>query len=86
MLVDDENRARLADFGFAGVCVSFGLAGTSNSSDVGGTATHMAPELLVHQATKDPSTIPPPKKPVDVYALGTLIHEVLSLVIYSTMV
>lgn len=83
MLVDNENRARLADFGFAGVCVPFGVAGASNSSDVGGTAVYMAPELLIHQISKDRSSIPPLKKPVDVYALGMLIYEVIFRFLYS---
>lgn len=85
MLVDNENRACLADFGFTGVCIPFGLVGASNPSGVGGTAIYMAPELLVHQASKDRSKIPPPKKPVDVYALGMLIYEVLSRFAYLTM-
>ena len=50
MLVDDEKRARLGDFGFAGVCISLGVPGESNSSGVGGTVAYMAPELLVHAA------------------------------------
>lgn len=84
MLVDNENRACLADFGFAGVCTPFGLVGASNPSGVGGTAIYMAPELLVHQVTQNRSSIPPPEKPVDVYALGMLIYEVLSHITYPT--
>ena len=63
VLIDNENRACLADFGFTGVCIPFGTTGASNSSDAGGTKGYMAPELLVHQVHKDLSSIPPPKKP-----------------------
>lgn len=82
MLVDNENRACLADFGFAGACTPFRVAGASSSSDVGGTAGYMAPELFLHRSNENLST---PKGPVDVYALGMLIYEVFSRVIYSAM-
>lgn len=83
MLIDDANRARLADFGFAGVSIP---PGASGSSDVGGTAGYMAPELLVHQRNKknkDQSSISPLKVPVDVYALGMLMYEVQSRITYD---
>lgn len=33
----------------------------------------MAPGLLVHQAAKDRLKVPPPDKPVNLYALGILM-------------
>ena len=83
MLVDDENRACLADFGFAGVCVPSGLLGASNSSNVGGTLVYMAPELHNYRADEGQSHARPLKEPVDVYALGMLIYEVLSHIIHN---
>lgn len=85
VLIDHERRACLADFGFAGLCVPSGATGVSNSSDVGGTAAYMAPELLFHQVNKDRSSIPPPKKPVDIYALGMLMYEVISCTLYFAL-
>jgi hypothetical protein len=43
----------------------------------------MPPELLVRQANDDESTVTLPKEPADVFALGTLIHEVLSRIVYT---
>lgn len=82
MLVDDEGRAILADFGFTAVRNSLGLPMTSSSVEVGGTVVFMAPELL---ETEGPSTTRILKKPADIYALGMLIYEVLPRVVYFTM-
>ena len=38
----------------------------------------MAPELIIYQGNRDLPRIPPPKVPVDIYAFGMLIYEVLS--------
>ena len=83
MLIDSENRARLADFGFARVCIPHGLVGASNSSDAGGTLGYMAPELFHYLTSDDISAVPLPKQPVDVFALGTLIYEVMPQVVYT---
>lgn len=83
VLVDDENRARLTDFGLAGISIHSGLLGASISSDVGGTAAYMAPELVAHQVSEDRSNVRLPKEPVDVYALGMLMYEVRSRVVYD---
>jgi serine/threonine protein kinase len=83
VLIDDENRACLGDFGFAGIRIPPGLAGASSLSDVGGTAIYMAPELLIHQANKGQSSVPLPKEPADIYAFGMLIYEVLSCILYN---
>lgn len=85
VLIDNENRACLADFSFMGVCIPFGTTGASNSSNIGGTKSYMAPELLVHQARKDLSSIPPPKKPANIYALSMVIYKVFSHALYFTM-
>jgi serine/threonine protein kinase len=78
VLVDSKNTARLADFGFARVCIPSGLVGASASSDGGGTAAYMAPELIARHLGSDnkPTTSTLEKVPVDIFALGTLIHEV----------
>lgn len=47
VLIDNDNRALLADFGFARVCNPPGFVGVSHSHDhVGGTKYYMAPELI----------------------------------------
>jgi len=76
VLVDSENRALLADFGFARVCNPPGFVETSNSSDAGGTTRYMAPELFA-PANDNQSTVPTYETPIDVFAFGTLIYEVL---------
>lgn len=73
VLVDSENRALLADFGFARVSNPPGLVGVSDSNDPGGTTRYMAPELFV-SVNDGRSTYEPP---IDVFALGSLIYEVL---------
>ena len=80
VLIDGKNRARLADFGFAGIRVP--PPGASNSNDIGGTTNYMAPELLIsiYRVDNCPSNVPPPKEPVDIYAFGMVIYEVLSLI------
>lgn len=83
MLIDSENRARLADFGFARVCIPHGLVGASKSSDTGGTLGYMAPELFDCLASDDISAAPLHKQPVDVFAFGTLICEVLLQVVHT---
>lgn len=68
MLIDSEGRAVLADFGFARV------AQLSNGSDPGGTPAYMAPELF--RANRSKSQLV--ETEIDVFSLGTLIHEVLT--------
>lgn len=68
MLIDDERRALLADFGFARI------ADASNSSDPGGTLAYMAPEL----SEDDRPKTRPFQEAIDIFALGTLMHEVVS--------
>jgi serine/threonine protein kinase len=68
VLIDDEERAVLADFGFARI------AQISNWSDPGGTPAYMAPELFKADRSRSQQL----ENAIDVFALGTLIHEVLS--------
>lgn len=69
MLVDNERRAVLADFGFARI------AQTASWSDpIGGTPAYMAPELFKANRPKTQLV----EGTIDVFSLGTLIHEVLT--------
>ena len=76
MLIDDDHRARLSDFGLANFDRSRWLGITSNSSDPGGTTPYMAPELFHREHKGRQLGAPLMKKEADVYALGMLIYEV----------
>jgi serine/threonine protein kinase len=81
VLIDNENRACLADFGFEDTCITIGIEEESTMG-VLWEAIYVAPEL---RKSKLANHRPSPKKPVDVYALGVLIYGVFSCVLYSTM-
>lgn len=74
MLVDSENRACLADFGFSAI-----VEASNSSGSPGGTRAYMAPELANSGGLKLE------KEPIDVFALGTVIHEVLPQTMNSGM-
>lgn len=76
VLIDDDHRARLSDFGLTNFDRSRWLGVTSNSSDPGGTTAYMVPELFYHEREKDQLRVPLMRKGADIYALGMLIYEV----------
>ena len=76
MLIDDDHRARLSDFGLASFDRSRWLGATSDSSDLGGTTAYMAPELFHREREEGQSKAPLMRKQADIYALGMLIYEV----------
>ena len=76
ILIDKSGHACLADFGLLTI-ISDSITSTASSSvTIGGTIRWMSPELL------DPNQTNPkdsqPTKASDCYALGMVIHEVLS--------
>ena len=80
MLIDDDHRARLSDFGLANFDRSRWLGVTSNSSDPGGTTPYMAPELF-RERKECQLRVPSMRKEADIYALGMLIYEVRPLIV-----
>jgi len=81
VLIDDNNRACLSDFGLASFDRSRWLGVTSDSSDPGGTTPYMAPELFHREREEGQSNVPLMKKEADIYALGMLIYEVRFLIV-----
>ncbi|HEY2841982.1 MAG TPA: protein kinase [Pirellulales bacterium] len=65
ILVDDNGRAVVSDFGFAQF-----VAAESKASRLGGTVGYMAPEVLLHHAQ--------PTTAADVYAMGMLFWTLLT--------
>lgn len=80
VLIDDDHRARLSDFGLANFDRSRWLGIMSNSSDPGGTAAYMAPELSYREHVEGQLRVPLMRKEADVYALGMLMYEVRLLI------
>ena len=76
ILIDRNNRARLADFGFLTIVLDPTNSTTSGSFVVGGTTRWMSPELLDQDLTGPEGTRM--TKRSDCYALGMVIYEVLS--------
>ena len=76
ILVDENGRARLADFGLLTIASDPTLFTASNSTAGHGTIRWMSPELI------DPEYFglddSPPTKESDCYALGMVVYEVLS--------
>jgi len=76
ILIDQNGRACLADFGLLTIASDPANPTTSNSIVIGGTIRWMSPELL------DPDQFGfgdgRPTKESDCYALGMVIYEVLS--------
>jgi serine/threonine protein kinase len=62
-MVDGRGHARIADFGLAA------LAGAGGVADMSGTPQYMAPEQLTGEGASLRS---------DVYALGLVLHEMLT--------
>lgn len=71
MLIDSQQRACLADFGLSRI------VGVTHSSGPGGTLPYMAPELFKNDLLETPLQ----KELIDIFSLGTLIHEVLSWIV-----
>jgi len=80
VLIGNDHKAYLSDFGLAGFDRSRWLDITSNSSNPGGTIPYMAPELIHLNHEEGRLRIPLMKKGADVYALGMLIYEVRLLI------
>jgi len=80
VLVGDDHRALLSDFGLAGFDRSRWNNITSNSSDPGGTIAYMAPELFHRAHEEGQYRVPLRRKEADVYALGMLSYEVRLLI------
>jgi len=82
VLIDNDCRPRLSDFGLASFDRSPWLGVTPDSSDTGGTTAYMAPELFHREyAGEGQSNIPLMRKEADIYALGMLIYEVRHLIV-----
>ena len=76
ILIDDNGRARLADFGLLTIISNPTYFTASSSVVTGGTTQWMSPELLhPEQFGLDLSS---PTKESDCYALGMVIYEVTS--------
>lgn len=80
MLIDNEHRARLSDFGLTSFDRSHWSGVISNSSDPGGTTAYMAPELFYREDDEGQPKGALMRKEADIYALGMLIYEVRLLV------
>jgi len=76
ILIDQNGRARLADFGFLTTASDPTNPTASSSYTIGGTTRWMSPELLDPDRTGLKSSRP--TKQSDCYALGMVIYEVLS--------
>ncbi|KAF9784389.1 kinase-like domain-containing protein [Thelephora terrestris] len=76
ILVDDNGRARIADFGLLTIVSDPAYATASSSIETAGTIPWMSPELFVPEdfGLEDSR----PTKASDCYALGMVILEVLS--------
>jgi len=77
VLIDNNHRALLADFGLANFDRSRWLAITSGLTSPGGTIAYMAPEFFCRES-KETQSGPLMRKEADIYALGMLIYEVWS--------
>jgi serine/threonine protein kinase len=76
ILIDQDGRARLADFGLLTIALDSTYTTSSSSPKSAGTARWMSPELLdPDQFDLEDSR---PTKDSDCYALGMVILEVLS--------
>lgn len=71
MLINDDRRACLADFGLTRILAEFTSSGPK---EPGGTAVWMSPEMYLPENfnLKDGK----PTKESDIYAFGILIYEV----------
>lgn len=81
MLVDNFDRARLADFGLASLLYSeqsrAAIGSSYSSGGGGGTEAYSAPELMnLSGATDNRSGVGSVTKETDVFALGMVIYEV----------
>ncbi|KAJ8085232.1 MAP kinase kinase kinase activity protein [Marasmius tenuissimus] len=81
ILVDEDGRCRLADFGLANAAAEISTAFSPSDPNRGGTLRYMAPELLL------PTTEPdePCKEktdsfpgPGDIYAYGCTVYELVT--------
>ena len=68
MLLDTQRGALLTDFGFARLMAE-NTASMTMSGGVVGTPGYIAPEVW---------EITPPTPPVDIYALGCIVYEMLT--------
>ena len=76
ILIDQDRRARIADFGFLAVVSDPTNPTGSSSYSIGGTTRWMSPELLAPDETSLKNERP--TRQSDCYALGMVIYEVLS--------
>ena len=76
ILVDQDENARLADFGLLTIVSDHTNFTTSSSAFTGGTTRWMSPELL--HPEQFGSDYGRPTKESDCYALGMVIYEVLT--------
>lgn len=75
MLISDERRGQLCDFGLVSLAEWHGPAGMTTTSPYGGTERYKAHELFPSAANPDPK----PSLGSDVYALGCVAYEVREL-------
>jgi serine/threonine protein kinase len=76
ILIDENGRARLADFGLLAIASDTTTIVSSASLSEAGTHRWMSPELLDPERFRLEHSRP--TKPSDCYALGMVVYEVLS--------
>lgn len=75
VLIDENGRPRLCDFGLARIFLEDESTGLTTTSEHTGTSRYLAPELVAGEHSVHPTTAS------DVYALGCLGLEVSILTI-----
>lgn len=72
MLITDERKGQLCDFGLVSLAEWHGPAGMTTTSPHGGTVRYKAPDLFPSKTNRNPK----PSFYSDVYALGCVTYEV----------
>ncbi|KIJ68035.1 hypothetical protein HYDPIDRAFT_83129, partial [Hydnomerulius pinastri MD-312] len=77
VLINDDGRACLADFGLSLVVQEF-LDTSYLQSPVCGSMRYAAPELLISLEKSIPGSLIYPQEPADIYSFGCLVMEVMT--------
>lgn len=75
VLVTDDKRAVLSDFGLSKILEDLGPTGTTTAT-IAGSVRWQAPEQITINEEDDTYGVSKPKPPIDVWAFGCTAYEV----------